>query len=86
MIQRIQIPRIFTEDELEALLEPASSKRYRAMWAILRWSGGRIGEVLSLGWQDLTVRARGLRTAPVESDISNKPLEWNGHHEPCATA
>lgn len=52
-MQRSRIPRVLTEDELDALLEAAPSERYRAMWAILRWTAGRIGEVLDLRWRDL---------------------------------
>ncbi len=40
-------------DEMEALLEEAPSPRYRALWAIQRWSAGRISEVLALRWGDL---------------------------------
>jgi integrase/recombinase XerD len=40
-------------DELEALLEAAPSPRYRCLWAIQRWTAGRIGEALALTWGDL---------------------------------
>jgi integrase/recombinase XerD len=40
-------------DEMEALLEAAPSPRYRALWAIQRWTAGRIGEALALRWGDL---------------------------------
>lgn len=42
-----------TEDQLDALLEAAPSPRYRALWAIQRWSAARIGEALALTWGDL---------------------------------
>ena len=42
-----------SDDELEALLEAAPSPRYRCLWAIQRWTAGRIGESLALRWGDL---------------------------------
>lgn len=44
---------VLTEDELDALLEAAPSPRYRCLWAIQRWTAGRIGESLALRWGDL---------------------------------
>jgi integrase/recombinase XerD len=44
---------ILTEDQLDALLEAAPSPRYRCLWAIQRWTAGRIGETLALRWGDL---------------------------------
>jgi integrase/recombinase XerD len=44
---------VLSADELEALLEGAPSPRYRALWAIQRWTAGRISECLSLRWGDL---------------------------------
>jgi integrase/recombinase XerD len=42
-----------TEEQLDALLDAAPSPRYRALWAIQRWSAARIGEALALTWGDL---------------------------------
>lgn len=42
-----------TAAQLDQLLEAAPSPRYRALWAIQRWTAGRIGECLSLTWGDL---------------------------------
>ncbi len=39
--------------QLDALLDAAPSPRYRALWAIQRWTAGRIGECLALTWGDL---------------------------------
>jgi integrase/recombinase XerD len=82
-----------TEDQLDALLEAAPSPRYRAMWAIQRWSAGRIGEVLALRWGDLngkvTYRAantktkttRQVPTAPrLSEEIEAYRLAWAAEH------
>jgi integrase/recombinase XerD len=82
-----------TEDQLDALLEAAPSPRYRAMWAIQRWSAGRIGEVLALRWGDLngkvTYRAantktkttRQIPTAPrLSEEIEAYRLAWATEH------
>jgi integrase/recombinase XerD len=57
---------VLSPDELEALLEGAPSSRYRALWAIQRWTAGRISEVLALRWGDLngvvTYRAGNTKT------------------------
>jgi integrase/recombinase XerD len=44
---------VLSADDLEALLEAAPSPRYRALWAIQRWTAGRISECLALRWGDL---------------------------------
>ncbi|MCP9771632.1 site-specific integrase [Synechococcus sp. Tobar12-5m-g] len=44
---------VLSEDQLDALLESAPSPRYRALWAVQRWSAARIGEALALTWADL---------------------------------
>jgi integrase/recombinase XerD len=84
---------ILSEDEMEALLEAAPSPRYRAMWAVQRWSAGRIGEVLSLRWGDLngkvTYRAantktkttRQVPTAPrLSEEIEAYRVAWAAEH------
>ena len=82
-----------TEDQLDALLEAAPSPRYRAMWAIQRWSAGRIGEVLALRWGDLngkvtyraantkTITTRQIPTAPrLSEEIEAYRLAWATEH------
>jgi len=44
---------VLSAQELDALLAAAPSPRYRALWAIQRWTAGRIGECLALTWGDL---------------------------------
>lgn len=44
---------VLTSQQLDALLDAAPSPRYRALWAIQRWTAGRIGECLALTWGDL---------------------------------
>ena len=81
------------EDQLDALLEAAPSPRYRAMWAVQRWSAGRIGEVLALRWGDLngkvTYRAantktkttRQVPTAPrLSEEIEAYRVAWTAEH------
>lgn len=84
---------VLSEDQMEALLEAAPSPRYRAMWAIQRWSAGRIGETLALRWGDLngkvTYRAantktkstRQVPTAPrLSEEIEGYRLAWAAEH------
>lgn len=40
-------------EQLDRLLDAAPSPRYRALWAIQRWTAGRISECLSLTWGDI---------------------------------
>lgn len=42
-----------TADQLDQLLDAAPSPRYRMLWAIQRWTAGRISEALALRWGDL---------------------------------
>jgi len=42
-----------TAEQFAALLEAAPSSRYRALWAIQRWSAARISEALALTWADV---------------------------------
>jgi integrase/recombinase XerD len=42
-----------TADQFQALLEAAPSPRYRALWAVQRWTAARIGEALALRWADV---------------------------------
>jgi integrase/recombinase XerD len=84
---------VLSEDQMEALLEAAPSPRYRCLWAIQRWSAGRIGETLALRWGDLngkvTYRAantktkstRQVPTAPrLSEEIEAYRLAWAAEH------
>ena len=84
---------ILSEDAMEALLEAAPSPRYRCLWAIQRWSAGRIGETLALRWGDLngkvTYRAantktrstRQVPTAPrLSEELETYRLAWAAEH------
>jgi integrase/recombinase XerD len=42
-----------TADQFQALLEAAPSPRYRALWALQRFTAARIGEALALSWADV---------------------------------
>jgi integrase/recombinase XerD len=42
-----------TAEEFAALLAAAPSPRYRALWAVQRWTAARIGEALALRWADV---------------------------------
>ncbi len=44
---------VLAPEQLDALLDAAPSPRHRALWAIQRWTAGRIGECLALTWGDL---------------------------------
>lgn len=58
--------RSLTEQELDQLLAAAPSPRYRALWAVQRWTAARISESLALRWADvngcLTYRAATTKT------------------------
>lgn len=45
--------RALTDLELDQLLAAAPSPRYRALWAVQRWTAARISEALALRWADL---------------------------------
>jgi integrase/recombinase XerD len=42
-----------SSDEFQALLEAAPSSRYRALWALQRFTAARISEALALRWSDV---------------------------------
>jgi integrase/recombinase XerD len=44
---------VLTTEQLDVLLDAAPSPRYRALWAVQRWTAGRIAECLALRWGDL---------------------------------
>jgi integrase/recombinase XerD len=57
---------VLSASQLDDLLAAAPSPRYRALWAIQRWSAARISEALALRWADvngcLTYRAANTKT------------------------
>jgi integrase/recombinase XerD len=80
-------------DELEALLEGAPSPRYRCLWAIQRWTAGRISEALALRWGDLngvvtyrkgntkTKTTRQVPTAPrLAAELETYRKAWAAEH------
>lgn len=80
-------------DEMEALLEAAPSPRYRALWAIQRWTAGRIGEALALRWGDLngvvtyrkaTTKTKTTRQVPTSprlaAEIETYRAAWAAEH------
>jgi integrase/recombinase XerD len=80
-------------DEFEALLDAAPSPRYRALWAIQRWTAARIGEALALRWGDLngvvtfrkattkTKTTRQVPTAPrLEAELAAYRAAWEAEH------
>ena len=80
-------------DEMEALLDAAPSPRYRALWAIQRWTAGRIGEALALRWGDLngvvtyrraTTKTKTTRQVPTSprlaAEIETYRAAWAAEH------
>jgi integrase/recombinase XerD len=80
-------------DALNALLEEAPSPRYRALWAIQRWTAARISEALALRWGDLngvvtyrkgntkTKTTRQVPTAPqLEAELQAYRAAWTAEH------
>jgi integrase/recombinase XerD len=80
-------------DQLDALLDAAPSPRHRCLWAIQRWTAGRIGECLSLAWGDLngvtTFRRANTKTkttrqvptsARLEAELQAYRLAWTAEH------
>jgi integrase/recombinase XerD len=70
---------VLSAEQLDALLEAAPSPRHRAIWAIQRWTAGRISEVLELCWGDLngvvtyrrcTTKSRATRQVPTAPRLS----------------
>lgn len=84
---------VLTAEQLDALLAAAPSPRYRALWAIQRWTAGRISECLSLRWGDLngvvtyrkgntkTKTTRQVPTAPqLTAEIEAYRIAWTAEH------
>lgn len=84
---------VLTDDQLDALLDAAPSPRYRALWAVQRWTAGRISEVLTLTWGDIngkvtyrrantkTKTTRQVPTAPrLEAELIAYRQAWEAEH------
>jgi len=84
---------VLTDDQLDALLDGAPSPRYRALWAVQRWTAGRISEVLALTWGDIngkvtyrrantkTKTTRQVPTAPrLEAELITYRAAWEAEH------
>jgi integrase/recombinase XerD len=84
---------VLTAEQLDALLAAAPSPRYRCLWAIQRWTAGRISECLALRWGDLngvvtyrkgntkTKTTRQVPTAPqLTAEIEAYRLAWAAEH------
>ena len=82
-----------TTEQLDALLDAAPSPRYRALWAIQRWSAGRISECLALRWGDLngvvtfrrgTTKTKTTRQVPTVARLAEElaayRLAWTEEH------
>jgi len=84
---------VLTTEQLDALLDAAPSPRYRALWAVQRWTAGRIGECLALTWGDLngvvTFRKGNTKTkttrqvptaARLEAELQAYRAAWAAEH------
>lgn len=84
---------VLTDEQLDSLLDAAPSPRYRALWAIQRWTAGRISEVLALQWGDVngkvtyrkgktkTKTTRQVPTAPrLEAELIAYRQAWEAEH------
>jgi integrase/recombinase XerD len=82
-----------SSDQLDQLLAAAPSPRYRALWAIQRWTAGRIGECLALSWGDIngavtfrrantkTKTTRQVPTAPqLATELEAYRIAWAQEH------
>jgi integrase/recombinase XerD len=82
-----------TEGELDLLLSSAPSPRYRALWAVQRWTAARISEALALRWADvngcLTYRRANTKTkttrqVPIcdalRAELDSYRLTWEAEH------
>lgn len=84
---------VLTAEQLDQLLEAAPSPRYRALWAIQRWTAGRVSECLALCWGDMngsvTFRAANTKTKTtrqvptavrLEAELQAYRLAWATEH------
>ncbi|MEB3262483.1 MAG: site-specific integrase [Cyanobacteriota bacterium] len=87
-----------TAEEFAALLAAAPSPRYRALWAVQRWTAARIGEALALHWADVagaqvTYRRASTKTTrqvpqcePLQQALVDYRQEWAREHGHAPTA
>ncbi len=81
------------DDQLDALLAAAPSPRYRALWAVQRWSAARIGEALALRWADVngcltfrraTTKTKTTRQVPIgpalRTALDTYRIAWEAEH------
>lgn len=61
--------RCLTTDEIERLLKAASTDRWRALFALLAFTGLRIGEALALKWPDLGLDSVTVRESKTEAGV-----------------
>lgn len=61
-----------TADQLAALLEAAPSPRYRALWAVQRFTAARISEALALSWADVAGRQVTYRRANTKTKTTRQ--------------
>lgn len=84
---------VLTTEQLDALLDAAPSPRHRCLWAIQRWTAGRIGECLALTWGDLngvvtfrraTTKTKTTRQVPtagrLEVELQRYRAAWAAEH------
>jgi integrase/recombinase XerD len=84
---------VLTPEQLDGLLNAAPSPRYRALWAIQRWTASRVSETLALTWADLngsiTFRKGNTKTnttkqvktgARLEAELQAYRLAWATEH------
>ena len=81
-------------DQLQALLEAAPSPRYRALWAVQRYTAARIGEALALRWADVigaqvtyrkaTTKTKTTRSCPqapaLQAELEAYRKAWAAEH------
>ena len=82
-----------TDEQLDQLLAAAPSPRYRALWAIQRWTAARISEALALRWADVngritfrrsTTKTQATRQVPVATSLAavlaDYRVAWEAEH------
>lgn len=81
-------------DQFQALLKAAPSPRYRALWALQRYTAARISEALALSWADVagqqvtfrraTTKTRSTRQVPqgeaLQQELAAYRQAWAAEH------
>jgi integrase/recombinase XerD len=92
-VQRNGKAAALTAEQFDALLA-ASSPRYRALWAVQRYTAARIGEALALTWADVaggrvtyrraTTKTKNTRQVPqsaaLQAELAAYRLAWAAEH------